>query len=232
MAKEKLNRDVMYRVLKLLWFTKDEFSFVALNEEVILVKFENIEDRTRILNLMPWLINQCLFVMLPLIKGQELDGYKFNIHPFWIRIFNIPLEQMNRQMAIDVGKAIGDVVAIGMKVKSFAPSSMTSYQFSTTYVALLEIPLRNATRKMNNTNNFSFQYRNWLRIQLGGSNQNKGNWRNRIEILDNQTNSKDVNKRSKEGTRDDNETTTQKGKKSLEMGKRTQHRAPPGETVN
>ncbi|MBA0662312.1 hypothetical protein Goklo_006461 [Gossypium klotzschianum] len=113
MAKEKLNRDVMYRVLKLLWFTKDEFSFVALNEEVILVKFKNIEDRTRILNLMPWLINQCLFVMLPFIKGQELDGYEFNIHPFWIRIFNIPLEQMNRQMAIDVGKTIGDVVAIG-----------------------------------------------------------------------------------------------------------------------
>ncbi|MBA0598014.1 hypothetical protein Gorai_007794, partial [Gossypium raimondii] len=43
MAKEKLNRDVMYRVLKLLWFTMDEFSFVALNEDVILVKFENIE---------------------------------------------------------------------------------------------------------------------------------------------------------------------------------------------
>ncbi|MBA0839344.1 hypothetical protein Goarm_005082 [Gossypium armourianum] len=92
---------------------KDEFSFVALNEDVILVKFENMKDRTRILNLMPWLINQCLFVMLPFIKGQELDGYEFNIHPFWIRIFNIPLEQMNRQMAIDVGKAIGDVVAIG-----------------------------------------------------------------------------------------------------------------------
>ncbi|MBA0747918.1 hypothetical protein Gogos_004782, partial [Gossypium gossypioides] len=105
----------MYRVLKLLWFTKDEFSFVALNEDVILVKFENIEDRMRILNLMPWLFNQCLFTMLPFIKGQELNGYEFNINPFWIRIFNIPLEQMNRQMAINVGKAIGDVVAIGWR---------------------------------------------------------------------------------------------------------------------
>ncbi|MBA0743545.1 hypothetical protein Gogos_006211 [Gossypium gossypioides] len=90
MAKEKLNREAMYQILKSLWFTKDEVSFVALNEDVILEKFENIEVRSRILNLMPWFFNQCLFAMLPFIKGQELDGYDFNITPFWIRIFNIP----------------------------------------------------------------------------------------------------------------------------------------------
>ncbi|MBA0701674.1 hypothetical protein Goari_021991 [Gossypium aridum] len=32
MAKEKINKEAMYRVFKLLWFTK-EVSFVALNEE-------------------------------------------------------------------------------------------------------------------------------------------------------------------------------------------------------
>ncbi|KAB1998687.1 hypothetical protein ES319_D12G107100v1 [Gossypium barbadense] len=90
MAKEKLNQEAMYRVLKSLWFTKDEVSFVALNEDVILEKIENVEVRSRILNLMPWFFNQCLFSMLPFIKGQELDGYDFNITPFWIRIFNIP----------------------------------------------------------------------------------------------------------------------------------------------
>ncbi|MBA0653561.1 hypothetical protein Goklo_020722 [Gossypium klotzschianum] len=96
MAKEKINREAMYRVLKLLWFIKEEVSFVNLNGGVILVKFDNIKDRTRILNLMPWLFDQCLFVMLPFIKGQELDAYEFNITPFWIRIYNIPLEHMDR----------------------------------------------------------------------------------------------------------------------------------------
>ncbi|MBA0877059.1 hypothetical protein Goshw_007085 [Gossypium schwendimanii] len=105
----------MYKVLKSIWFTNDEVCFVALNEEVFLVKFESIEDRMRIMSMMPWLFNQCLFVMLPFIKVQELDGYDFNINLFWIRIFNIPLEQMDRQMAIEVGKAIGDVVAINWR---------------------------------------------------------------------------------------------------------------------
>ncbi|MBA0601289.1 hypothetical protein Gorai_004470 [Gossypium raimondii] len=32
MSGEKVNREVMYRVLKYLWFTKEEVNFVALNE--------------------------------------------------------------------------------------------------------------------------------------------------------------------------------------------------------
>ncbi|MBA0862312.1 hypothetical protein Goshw_007016, partial [Gossypium schwendimanii] len=95
MAKEKVNKEAMYRVPKSLWFINEEVSFVALNEEVILVKFGNIEDRTRILNLMLWLFDQCLFAMLPFIKGQELDAYEFNITPFLLRIYNIPLEHMD-----------------------------------------------------------------------------------------------------------------------------------------
>ncbi|PPD95333.1 hypothetical protein GOBAR_DD07639 [Gossypium barbadense] len=57
----------MYRVLKFLWFTMDKVNFVALNEGVILVKFGNTNDRTRILNLTPWLFDQCLFVILPFV---------------------------------------------------------------------------------------------------------------------------------------------------------------------
>ncbi|MBA0804861.1 hypothetical protein Gohar_004422, partial [Gossypium harknessii] len=94
-AKEKINKEAMYRAPKSLWFINEEVSFVALNEEFILVKFGSIEDRTRILNLMLWLFDQCLFAMLPFIKGQELDAYEFNITPFLLRIYNIPLEHMD-----------------------------------------------------------------------------------------------------------------------------------------
>ncbi|MBA0653984.1 hypothetical protein Goklo_021073, partial [Gossypium klotzschianum] len=53
MLGERVNRNAMYRVLKLLWFTKEDVNFVELKEGVILVKFGAIEDRTRILNLSP-----------------------------------------------------------------------------------------------------------------------------------------------------------------------------------
>ncbi|MBA0766574.1 hypothetical protein Gotri_015604, partial [Gossypium trilobum] len=91
-------------------FTKECVNFVELKEGVIQVKFGAIEDRTRILNLSPWLFDQCLFAMLPYVKDQDLDTYAFNISPFWLRIFNIPLVYMDRQVAIDVGKAIGKLL--------------------------------------------------------------------------------------------------------------------------
>ncbi|MBA0788661.1 hypothetical protein Gotri_000014 [Gossypium trilobum] len=53
MSGEKVNREVMYHVLKYLWFTKEEVNFVALNEGVTLVKFSAIGYRTRNLNLTP-----------------------------------------------------------------------------------------------------------------------------------------------------------------------------------
>ncbi|MBA0772297.1 hypothetical protein Gotri_007706 [Gossypium trilobum] len=36
--------------------------------------------------------------------------------------------------------------------------------------------------------NFSFKYESWLRVQLGGTTQVRGNWRNGIEILEIKTN--------------------------------------------
>ncbi|KAH1056917.1 hypothetical protein J1N35_034982 [Gossypium stocksii] len=114
-AEEKPNREAMYRVLRSLWFTKEAVHFVALNEEVTLVKFGCLEDRNKILNLMPWLFDNCLFTIMPFIKGKELDNYAFNFSPFWLRVFNILLEYIDRQTTLDIKNAIGELVAIDWK---------------------------------------------------------------------------------------------------------------------
>ncbi|MBA0758524.1 hypothetical protein Gotri_021508 [Gossypium trilobum] len=51
----------------------ENVNFVKLKVGVILVKFGAIEDRTWILNPSLWLFDQCLFVMLPYVKDQDLD---------------------------------------------------------------------------------------------------------------------------------------------------------------
>ncbi|KAA3485064.1 Zinc finger, CCHC-type [Gossypium australe] len=118
MALEKPNREAMYRVFKSLWFTKEEVNFVAMKEEVIIVKFGCLEDRSRILNLIPWLFDNCLFSMVPFVKGKDIDSYDFYKSPFWIRIFNVPMELMDRQTAFDMGKDLGELVAIDWKDKN------------------------------------------------------------------------------------------------------------------
>ncbi|PPR91253.1 hypothetical protein GOBAR_AA29434 [Gossypium barbadense] len=120
MATEHPNREAMYRVFKSLWYTKEEVDFVALKEGAVIVKFGCLEDRCRILNLMPWLFDKCLFSMVPFVKGKNIASYEFGLSPFWLRVYNIPIELMDRQLAVEVGNAIGELVAIDWKDRNGA----------------------------------------------------------------------------------------------------------------
>ncbi|MBA0871711.1 hypothetical protein Goshw_029170 [Gossypium schwendimanii] len=85
-------------VFRLLCFTKEEVNFVAMKEGAIIVKFGCLEDRSRILNLMPWLFDKCLFAMMSFIKGKDIDTYEFNLSSFWLRVYNIPLEHWTEKL--------------------------------------------------------------------------------------------------------------------------------------
>ncbi|MBA0729004.1 hypothetical protein Golax_023444, partial [Gossypium laxum] len=83
-------------------------AITVIANDLFLVKFGLREDRERILNLAYWSFDQCLFSMVPFVKGYDMSCYCFRFIPFWVRIFNILLEKMERQVAIDVGNAIGE----------------------------------------------------------------------------------------------------------------------------
>ncbi|PPR99732.1 hypothetical protein GOBAR_AA20934 [Gossypium barbadense] len=49
------------------------------------------------------------------VIGKGFGLYDFRMSPFWLRVYNLPLEFMDRQMAVDVGNALGELVAIDWK---------------------------------------------------------------------------------------------------------------------
>ncbi|MFQ6658804.1 hypothetical protein Gotur_027916 [Gossypium turneri] len=188
MSVEKVNREAMYLVFKSLWFTKEEVNFVALKEGVILVKFGNVEDRKRILNLSPWLFD------------------------------HIPLEYMDTQVAMDVGSATGEVIATDWhdreggwreyirlrviidifkplrRVVQFVNSESAVYVCAIKYetlpifcysCGLISYSTQKCDKKvdLSKSNNTSFQYGNWLRAHIGMPNENRGYWRNGVEVI-------------------------------------------------
>ncbi|MBA0694534.1 hypothetical protein Goari_004817 [Gossypium aridum] len=44
--------------------------------------------------------------------SQDISHYNINHVPFWVRIYNIRLERMNQQVAINVRGAIGELFVI------------------------------------------------------------------------------------------------------------------------
>lgn len=77
-----------------------------------MVKFWMTDDRERILNLTPWLFDQVLFLMVPYVQGQDINKYGFNKVLFWIQILNVPMENMDKRLAMEVSGAVGKMVAI------------------------------------------------------------------------------------------------------------------------
>ncbi|MBA0568696.1 hypothetical protein Golob_006169 [Gossypium lobatum] len=124
-----LSTDELNELLERLKFSKEESvqgvqvdvvykrrgGFVALKEGVMIVKFGCLEDQSRILNLTPWLFNICLFLMLSFEKGKGIKSYEFWLSPFWLRVYNFPIELMACQTAIDVGNALGELITIDWK---------------------------------------------------------------------------------------------------------------------
>ncbi|PPR95330.1 hypothetical protein GOBAR_AA25340 [Gossypium barbadense] len=150
----------------------EEVSFVALNESIVLVKFGSVEDRSRILNMAPWLFDQFLLALLSFVKDKDLKDYAFHVTPFWTRIYNIPFEMMDRQIAMEVGEAIGEVMATDWRDRDGCWTKFLRLK--------IKIDISKPLRKGKNR----FQYGNWLRVQLNGNGQTRGNWRNGMEIIE------------------------------------------------
>lgn len=99
----KIIKEAIYRVLSSLWFTKEPISFVELEDGIFLVKFERADDREKILSMVPWLFDQYLLSLVPFEKDKSPSEYDFSLVPYWIRIHNVPLECMDRNVALEVG---------------------------------------------------------------------------------------------------------------------------------
>lgn len=71
LTKEKVNKEVMYKVLCSLWFTNELVNFMEVGVRCFLVKFGSVEDRDRILNLASWLLDQHILALVPCVRDKE-----------------------------------------------------------------------------------------------------------------------------------------------------------------
>ncbi|MBA0637709.1 hypothetical protein Godav_005209 [Gossypium davidsonii] len=221
------NKEAMYRVFKSLWFTKEEVDFVALKEGPVIVKFGCVENRSRILNLSPWLFDRCLFSMLPFEKGKEIDSYEFWMSPFWLRVYNISIELMDSQMALDIGNAIGELVAIDWKDQN---GGWTEFMRLKVKINTLK-PFRRIVKlvdkegfetigllKYERLPDFCYdpQYGSWMRAPIGTQNQGRGARRNGVELVMDKAKMSVEKDESQTNSKGGSEQTAHKGKEKGE----------------
>ncbi|MBA0580954.1 hypothetical protein Gorai_023151, partial [Gossypium raimondii] len=149
------------------------------------------------------------FVALP--EGTRFGRICFNITPFWVRIYNIPVEQMDRQMAIDVGEAIGVVLAMDWRDRD---GGWAKYIIVRVKIDVLK-PVRRVVHLVGREETEIVCI---IKVQPGGTAQGIGNWRNGIEILESKTNHSTETNDVKERNGDENDPTRLKEKEKVRTG--------------
>lgn len=117
LTSERIHKESMYGVLRSLWYTKEWVNFMEVEDNLFLIKFRSPEDSDKILSMAPWSFDQHILSLLPFVKDQDWQIYSFELVPFWIRAYNIPMSCMGRQLALEIGGAVGEVMAIDWRDK-------------------------------------------------------------------------------------------------------------------
>ncbi|XP_039048956.1 uncharacterized protein LOC120189879 [Hibiscus syriacus] len=64
-----------------------------------------------------WSFEGDFFFLAPYAADKGLDEYSFEIMAVWVRIYNLPLGAMTKQLRLDLGSCIGKVLAVDMRLQ-------------------------------------------------------------------------------------------------------------------
>ncbi|KAH7863111.1 hypothetical protein Vadar_013459 [Vaccinium darrowii] len=103
---------ILADILKSAWRTRAPFHVDEWNNNVFLFRFENMEDRSNIIQEGPWSVMNNLLVLIPLMDGMVVSELNFNLCPFWVQIHGLPVEKLNRANAEIVGNRLGKLMAL------------------------------------------------------------------------------------------------------------------------
>jgi hypothetical protein len=82
------------------WKPKDYLSFKVMGGNLFLIEFMNPYDKIRVLEGRPWIFEGNLFSVADFDGSIPVNEVNFNSESFWIRMFNLPLGGMCREMGV------------------------------------------------------------------------------------------------------------------------------------
>ncbi|XP_059436749.1 uncharacterized protein LOC132169801 [Corylus avellana] len=91
------------------WRSTGSLSFKVLGDNLFLIEFEHSWDKSRVLEGRPWIFEGSLFAV------EDFDGVtppaeiEFDKVSFWVRMINLPLACMCKEVGFQIGASVGSV---------------------------------------------------------------------------------------------------------------------------
>jgi hypothetical protein len=105
-----INVEAVTRTFRPLWRSEKGFTARDMGENIILFEFEDEADLKRVLMSEPWSYDKSIVAFHRLLEDGDLDTMVFDNVVFWVQIHNLPILSLKREVALGLGKTIGEVL--------------------------------------------------------------------------------------------------------------------------
>ena len=112
MSHKCINIDALRKNLRMLWKPNKGVQISEVEEDLFLVEFGDGKDKKKVLDMCPWSYEKQLILM------QEFEGkltpkeIEMKWSPFWVQIFNLPLNCRTKEIGWAIGSKLGEVMEV------------------------------------------------------------------------------------------------------------------------
>jgi hypothetical protein len=92
-------------------------NFKVLGENLFLIEFFSMQDKKRILDSRPWVIEGSLLLVEDFDGSTAPTSYTFDKAAFWVRMINLPLGCMGQAIGRRIGETVGVVEIVDTDAK-------------------------------------------------------------------------------------------------------------------
>uniref|UniRef100_A0A2N9HR73 CCHC-type domain-containing protein n=1 Tax=Fagus sylvatica TaxID=28930 RepID=A0A2N9HR73_FAGSY len=106
------NEDAFKNSVRAMWMSQGVLSITTIDDNLFLAAFPSDTALRRVLSRSPWTFDKKLILMARFIGDLQPTAVKFTHAAFWIRIVNLPIKSMTREMGEDIGQRVGRLIAV------------------------------------------------------------------------------------------------------------------------
>ncbi|BFG20581.1 hypothetical protein CerSpe_068550 [Prunus speciosa] len=107
-----VHREGFVGVFSRLWRGEDGVSIKEIGPRTFLIRFMNLRDKLRVLDMEPWTYRDNLVLMAETLPGIDAREVDLTTAVFWVQIHGVPLLNMTTAVARKIGSLIGHVLEL------------------------------------------------------------------------------------------------------------------------
>ncbi|KAE8713418.1 hypothetical protein F3Y22_tig00110210pilonHSYRG00096 [Hibiscus syriacus] len=110
-----IDGEMVMEMFRCVWASGKLLRASCLEQNFFLFKFTSVEEKVAVLEGTPWSYGGDLLAIKDFEARLSLNEHDFSMLPIWLRIYNVPLGWMNREIGEKLGNALGKLLAVDFR---------------------------------------------------------------------------------------------------------------------